>query len=464
MLRRPNIVFIFGDEWRMQATGFNGDENCQTPTLDALASESVNVTHALAGSPVCCPYRASLLTGQYPLTHGVYINDVELDPHCMSIARAFKAGGYETAYIGKWHVYGSPDGQYGRRTAVVPREYQLGFDYWKGFECTHNYNDSYYFFNDDPTPRPWGDYDAFAQSRDAAQYIHDHARGDDPFLLMLSWGPPHFPLDNAPAEYQQRYADKEIKLRPNVPADLAEEAAEELRGYYAHIAALDDCMGIVLDAIRDAGLEEDTIVVFTSDHGDMRRSQGLGTKLFPWDESIRVPFLLRQPGKAGAGRRLPIPLDAPDIMPTLLGLCDVAIPDTVEGRDWSAEVRGDILPTGDEAALLTMPAEFHELRITGMRAYRGLRTVRYTYVRNLDGPWLLYDNEADPYQMNNLINSPEHAELQAALEGRLQARLDELGDEFLDGWEYLRRDRLDHYYEPNDACSQPWSDPWLKMK
>jgi arylsulfatase A-like enzyme len=464
MSRKPNIVFVFGDEWRMQATGFNGDANCHTPTLDALAGESINVTHALAGSPVCCPYRASLLTGQYPLTHGVYINDVELDPNCTSIARAFKAGGYDTGYIGKWHVYGSPDGNYGRRSAFVPREYQLGFDYWKGFECTHDYNDSHYFFNDDPTGRPWGDYDALAQSRDAAAYIRDHADSDNPFLLMLSWGPPHYPLETAPPEYQQRYADAQIELRPNVPAEMREEAIEEMRGYYAHIAALDDCMAIVLDAIRDAGLDDDTIVVFTADHGDMRRSQGLGTKLFPWDESIRVPFLLRQPGKAKAGEQLALPLDAPDIMPTLLGLCEMSIPDTVEGRDWSPEIRGDVAPTGEEAALLTMPAEFHELRMTGMKAYRGLRTVTHTYVRNLDGPWLLYDNAADPYQMNNLIDSPAHADLRAALEVRLQAKLDELGDEFLDGWEYLRRDGLDHYYEPNDACTQPWSDPWAQAK
>jgi arylsulfatase A-like enzyme len=464
MSRRPNIVFVLGDEWRMQATGFNGDVNCQTPMLDALAAESVNITHALAGSPVCSPYRASLLTGQYPLTHGVYINDVELNPNCMSIARALKTGGYETGYIGKWHVYGSPDGNYSRRSARVPREYQLGFDYWKGFECTHDYNDSHYFFNDDPTRQPWGDYDAFAQSRDAARYIRNHADSDAPFMLMLSWGPPHFPLDNAPADYQRRYAEAEIELRPNVPAEMRKEAIRELRGYYAHIAALDDCMAIVLDAIRDAGLDDDTIVVFTSDHGDMRRSQALETKLFPWDESIRVPFLLRQPGRAGAGEQLALPLDAPDIMPTLLGLCDLPIPDTVEGRNWAPEIRGEVTPTGDEAALLTMPAEFHELRITGMKAYRGLRTVRYTYVRNLDGPWLLYDNEADPYQMNNLIDSPAHADLQAALEARLQAWLDELGDEFLDGWEYLRRDGLDHYFEPNDACTRPWSDPWAQAK
>jgi len=385
---------------------------------------------------------------------------VELGPDCQSIARAFKAGGYDTAYVGKWHVYGSPDGRYGRRGAFVPRDYQLGFDYWKGFECTHDYNDSTYFFNDDPTPRKWEGYDAVAQSRDAAAYIEDHADADDPFLLMLSWGPPHFPLDSAPAEYQDRYANREIDLRPNVPPEMRDLAAAELRGYYAHIAALDDCMKIVLDAIDAAGLAEDTIVVFTSDHGDMRRSQGLHTKLFPWDESIRVPFLLRWPGLHDTGRELPVPLDAPDIMPTLLGLCGLPIPETVEGRDFSAFVRGEQCPAGDEAALLVMPAAFHELRLNGMKAYRGLRTARYTYVRNTDGPWLLYDNEVDPYQMCDLIDRAEHAELQADLERALQERLDALGDEFLDGQAYLERDGLDHYYEANDTCITPWSDPW----
>ena len=460
-MRKPNIVFVFADEWPAHATGYAGDPNCETPVLDRLAAASVNVTHAVSGCPVCCPYRASLMTGQYPLTHGVYINDVELDPNCVSIARAFGQGGYRTAYIGKWHLYGSPDGQYGRRSAVVPRDYQLGFDYWKGFECCHDYNDSPYFFNDDPTPRKWEGYDALAQSRDAAQYIRDHANGEKPFMLMLSWGPPHFPLHTAPEAYRQRYEGREIRLRPNVPPALRETAAQELRGCYAHIAALDDGLGLVLDSIREACIEQDTMVVFTSDHGDMFRSQGVETKLYPWDESVRVPFLLRWPELPGAAsRNLALPLDAPDIMPTLLGLCGLAVPATVEGRDWSPFFRGAAQPTGEEAALLTMPAEFTWLLITGMKAYRGLFTDRYTYVRNTDGPWLLYDRKADPYQMHNLASDPAHAPVRARLEAELQQRLDRQGDEFLDGRRYLERDGLTHYGEVKYEASQPWVDPW----
>jgi arylsulfatase A-like enzyme len=458
---KPNIVFVFGDEWRMQATGYNGDPNCHSPVLDRLAHESINVTHAVAGAPVCSPYRASLLTGQYPLTHGVYINDVEIDRNCNSIARAFKQGGYDTAYVGKWHVHGSPDGQYNRRGDMVPRECQLGFDYWKGFECNHDYNNSHYFFNDDPVRRKWDGYDAFAQSRDAADYISSHGGAEKPFFLMLSWGPPHYPFGSAPEKYEKLFRNRDMELRPNVPPDMHERAAEDLRGYYAHIAALDDCLDIVLRSVDRAGISENTILVVTSDHGDMRGSQGLQTKLFPWDESIRVPFLLRWPAMQAKGSELPLlPLDAPDIMPTLLGLVDLPVPDTVEGRDWSPFFSHEQQTAGDEAALLVMPAAFHELRLNGMKPYRGLRTRRYTYVRSTDGPWLLYDNETDPYQMQNLIDRPEHAELQSMLERQLQSRLNALGDEFLDGRAYLERDGLLHYSEANDPCVHQWQDPW----
>jgi arylsulfatase A-like enzyme len=458
---RPNIVYILTDEWRAHATGYNGDPNCETPVLDRLASESVSMTNAVSGCPVCCPARASILTGLYPLGHGVIINDVELDPRTPSIARLFSTAGYSTGYIGKWHVYGSPDGKFGRRSAYVPREYQLGFDYWKGFECTHDYNDSYYYFNDDPSPHRWDGYDAFAQADDAARFIRDRSTSDAPFLLMLSWGPPHFPLHTAPPKYRDRYHDRHVDLRPNVPEANRERAQEELRGYYAHIAALDDALRIVLGAIDETGIADNTIVIFTSDHGDMRQSQGLDTKLFPWDESIRVPFLMRWPARFGrAARSVPVPIDTPDHLPTLLGLCGIDIPSSVEGHDWSSVMSGNEPATGAEAALLIMAAEFTELRRNGMSAYRGLRTARHTYVRTRRGPWLLYDNEIDPYQMSNLIGRPGHADLQAQVDRQLSARLNEMNDPFEEGWTLIERAGLSHYAEANEPMARMWVDPW----
>lgn len=446
--KKPNIVFVFGDEWRGQAVGYAGDKNCHTPVIDSFSKEGVIFTNAISGCSVCCPYRASLMTGQYPITNGVFVNDVELKKDCYSIAIAFSDNGYNTAYIGKWHLYGSPKGQYERRENFVPRDHQLGFDYWKGFECTHDYNDSKYFFNDDPTERKWEGYDAFPQSRDAADYIKTHSKDEEPFMLLLSWGPPHFPLNSAPEKYRKMYENKEIVLRPNVPEDQKKNAIRDLKGYYAHIAALDDAFKIVWDSVKESGIEDDTIFIFTSDHGDMMFSQGLEMKLFPFKESINVPFLLHYPPITGRKTsKLTVPIDAPDIMPTLLGLCGLKIPETVEGRDWSPYIKGEKKITGEETGLLNMPSEFSLLFDYGINAYRGIYSLDCTYVRDTNGPWLLFDNRKDPCQMKNLIDVPEYKTIQDDMEKRLKEKLLSIHDEFLDGETYRKRFNLTHYME-----------------
>jgi arylsulfatase A-like enzyme len=463
----PNVVFVFGDQWRAQATGYAGNPTVQTPNLDRLARKSVNFTHAVAGCPVCSPYRASLLTGQYPLTHGVFVNDVYLAPRASnapSIAQAFATHGYDTAYIGKWHVDGHG------RSNYIPPERRQGFDYWKVLECTHNYNQSAYYAGDSDEKLYWEGYDAIAQTRDAQRYVREH-NGDRPFLLMLSWGPPHAPYRTAPEEYVALYDPADIVLRPNLPADdvarareeqarrLAQRAEtdpqlkealarrpqttieEDLAGYYAHCTALDDCVGDLLTTIQECGIEQDTIFCFTSDHGDMLGSHGRFKKQQPWEESIRVPFLLRYPSLLGTeGREVDMPIDAPDIMPTLLGLCGLDIPGTVEGLDYSGYLQGGDDPS-DGAALLMCPQPFGQWSVPGHGGteYRGLRTQRYTYTRTLQGPWLLYDNQEDPYQLENLVDKPEYTELVGELDAWLQRRLDAMGDEFLPGLEYIRR-------------------------
>ena len=433
MSEQPNILYIFADQWRAQATGYAGNAQVHTPVLDALAGESINVTHAVAGISVCCPARACLLTGQHALTHGVFVNDVHLDDDAVSMGKLFRAAGYDTAYIGKWHVDGRG------RDGYIPPESRQGFDDWKALECTHAYNHSYYYQGDETAPRVWDGYDAIAQTRDAQRYLTEHD-GRRPFLLVLSWGPPHAPYETAPPEYRERYTPAEITLRPNVPADMAASAREWLAGYYAHCTALDACLGNLLQTLEERGLAENTIVVFTSDHGDMLGSQGEIKKQRPWDESIRVPFLLRWPARLGRkARAVDGLLDTPDILPTLLGLCGLAIPATVEGRDFSGHLAGGPDPS-DGAAVIYCPHPFGQYPAQeGGREYRGLRTRRYTYVRDLNGPWLLYDNDADPYQMDNLIGQPGAAALEADLDALLTARLQKRGDEFLPGMAYIRR-------------------------
>jgi arylsulfatase A-like enzyme len=398
-----------------------------------LAGESLKFTNAISGCPVCTPYRASLMTGQYWLTHGAFMNDVCLSAEAVSIAEAYAAAGYDTGYVGKWHLDGHG------RSNFIPRERRQGFDYWKVLECTHNYNDSLYYA-DENAPLKWETYDAIAQTRDAQQYIRDHA-GERPFLLVLSWGPPHAPYNTAPPEYRARFNAADIVLRPNVPDAHVTRAREQLAGYYAHIAALDDCLGDLLETLESCGIADNTVLLFTSDHGDMLHSQGQQKKQRPYEESICVPFLLRYPAAFGRdGRKVDTLLNTPDIMPTLLGLSGVTIPDTVEGADFSADLLAGKAPVVD-AALLMCPAPFGQFQRKrhGGREYRGIRTPRHTYTRDLTGPWLLYANDQDPYQLANLCGQPDYAGLQADLDALLDQKLAETEDEFLPAQTYLDR-------------------------
>ncbi len=429
---KPNVVFVFADQWRAEAAGYAGNKDVRTPNLDRLAGASINFTNAVSYCPVCSPYRASLMTGQYPLTHGVFLNDVLLKNDAVSIADAYRRAGYRTGYIGKWHLDGN------QRSAFIPRERRQGFEFWKALGCTHAYNSSFYY-GDENIKLKWEGYDAIAQTREAQRYIREYT-GGPPFILILSWGPPHSPYETAPEKYRQLFKAENITLRPNVPEADREKARQALAGYYAHIAALDDCVGDLLQTLRETKIEDNTIFVFTSDHGDLLYSQGGQNKQQPWDESIRVPFLLRYPVLLGnQGKIIDMPINTPDIMPTLLGLSGLAIPETVQGADFTPILTGKS-PMSDSAALICCPTPFGQwTRAKGGREYRGVRTRRYTYVRDLKGPWLLFDNDKDPYQLDNLCNRPEHAGVQTNLEALLVKRLKETNDDFLSGSDYIKK-------------------------
>jgi arylsulfatase A-like enzyme len=453
MKPQPNVVFIFSDQHRAQAAGYAGDPNAQTPVMDRLAASSLNFTTAVSAAPVCCPYRACLLTGQYPLTHGVFVNDVNLAHRSVTLADAFAGAGYATAYIGKWHLDGHG------RSSFIPPERHLGFDFWRVLECSHNYNESYYYADGDPAVQLWPGYDAEGQTRAAQAYIREHSTRalEKPFLLVLSWGPPHNPYQTAPQQFKDRYHPRGIALRPNVPETHAGTAREQLAGYYAHISALDQYLGEIQQTIVEAGISEDTIFVYTSDHGDMLWSQGEQRKQRPWDESILVPFLLSYPALFGnAGQNIPIPFNSPDIMPTLLGLCGIAVPPSVEGHNYAPYLRGE---TGayNEGALIECIHTFGEWvpqTSASAREYRGLRTQRYTYVRDRGGPWLLYDNQQDPFQLHNRCGDAQYANEQARLDGLLLHMLAERVDAFLAGVDYMKQ----WGYPADESGTVPFTD------
>ncbi len=447
LAKKPNIIYVLTDQWRAQATGYNGDPNLigKTPNLDKIADEGINFKNAISTIAVCTPYRAALLTGQYPTTTGMFLNDLQLPDESYTMAEMFKEGGYNTAYIGKWHLDGMGRAEY------TPRERRQGFDYWKGLECSHDYKNLYYYEGDDTTRKVWEGYGPYAETADAISYIGDHANDKVPFLLFLAYGAPHFPYRSTPDEFQPLFKEEDIILPENVTDEHRKKATKDATGYYAHILGLDKSIGNLQKAIEDAGIEENTIFVFTSDHGEMLGSHGWKSwqKQVSWAEAVRVPFLLKYPA-AYKGKKIEVdaPIGTPDILPTLLSLSGLPIPESIEGESMMDAI--DNKEAGqDKAALVMQLAPF----AGDYDEYRGIYTSRYSYIKLLDGPSRLFDNELDPLQMNNLVNKPESAELQAHLELKLQAELKKIGDDFKPRQYYLNK----WNYKVNKGGAIPYS-------
>jgi arylsulfatase A-like enzyme len=373
----PNIVYVLADQWRAQATGYNADPNLvgKTPNIDRLAEQGVNFRNAVSVCPVCTPYRAALLTGQFPTTTGMFMNDLHLPEESVTMAELFKEAGYQTCYIGKWHLDGMG------RFEFTPPERRQGFEYWKALECSHNYNNLHYYTGDSDEKKYWEGYAPYAETEDAISYIRENAGGDKPFLMVLAWGAPHFPHHTAPGDLQKIFSPENIILRENVSQEMKEMARKESVGYYAHILALDSCMGKLQNALDQAGISENTILVFTSDHGEMMGSQGVRPKQkqVPWAESVKVPFLLRYPARYGKKKLVvDAPINTPDILPTLLSLAGLPVHDAIEGEDMSRAIENKE-EAADKAALIMSVSPF----AGKADEYRGIYTSRYAYVKTL---------------------------------------------------------------------------------
>ncbi len=446
-MKQPNIVFLFADQMRADVLGCYGNEAVPTPHLDAMAQAGTVFDHAISTWPVCSPYRAMLLTGRHPMANGTVSNDVGFKDGLPSIATACRDQGYATGYIGKWHLEWNRD-------PFVPKHRRMGFDYWAVNNCTHQYMDHFYC-TDTPEKIHFQGYDAIVQTDLAIDYIANNT--GNPFCLFFSWGPPHDPYNKVPQACKDRVPMEKIHLRENVqeravvdwllarddpsPGMAAKRQSrravlddderlksEMLQGYYAHTAALDDCVGRIRTALRDHGLEKDTILVFTSDHGDMLGSHRMALKQMPFEESIHVPFLLEYPHSVPAGRRNDVLLAPIDIMPTLLSLAGLACPD-VDGRDLAEAARGGATDQQDAVLITKMTAGGGPYLANAITPWVGVRTKRHTYVNLLGfGPWLLYDNQEDPYQMTNLMGNPRYEAIAGNLERRMRELMREAGD------------------------------------
>lgn len=418
--RKPNLVYVFADQLRYQSCGYAGDEFAQTPNMDRLAAEGCNVREAVASTPVCAPYRASLMTGKYQSSTGMVINEIRLSPEHKCLGHALTAGGYRTGYIGKWHLWAN---QLGHHELIgngftPPGPYRLGFDgYWAAYNFNHYYQHSPYFLNT-AEPHLRTDYEPDGQTGMAVNFIRDAAKGKEPFALFLSWGPPHYPWTEANVDPQwlDRFRGVDLPLSPNysnvsdpyadawqvLPRDYDNKVHNWMRTYYAQTANIDWNLGRVMQALEQAGIADNTILVFTSDHGEMFGSHGRQAKLIFYEEAARVPFLVRWPKHIPEKTVSDVPLCTPDIMPTLLGMLNLAIPDTVEGQDLSGAVLGRGSNIKDTAHMQGMGAT---AAWADGSEWRALRDREYTYaIYHRDRKELLFNNRRDPYQLINLAD------------------------------------------------------------
>jgi arylsulfatase A-like enzyme len=426
--RRPNVIFILPDEWRGQALGCMGNPDVRTPHLDGLAREGVLMRNTLANTPVCCPARSVMLTGTYASKTGMVANDLRLNEAEITLGDLFGRAGYRTAYIGKWHLDGGP-----REPGFVPPgRRRHGFEFWAANECNHNYFYNWYF-RDADVPIVTEKYEPEVWTDLAVEFLHESqqpGQKSSPFFLMLAIGAPHDPYV-APLEYMDLYDPAKLTMEPNWAEGVRGGGRKEIAGYYAAISAIDDQVGRLLRTLRELDLEENTIVFFSSDHGNMLGSQGKVLKRKPWEESIRVPGILRCPGLIPAGRRTDALVSHVDFAPTLLGLCGLPVPANMQGQDLSGVVTGRS-EKGPDAAFFQIFGPYHA---GGVEAgWRGIRTERYMYARLEVGPWVLYDLENDPYEIRNLAGDPAAAVLRNELDGRLTAWMNQAGDSWKLDW------------------------------
>lgn len=454
-MSHPNLIYVFADQLRWASVGYNGDTLAETPNIDDLARDSADITNAVSGHPVCAPYRASLLTGKYTTSTGMVINEIRMNPHHKCFAHVLNDAGYDSSYIGKWHLYAAQLGHHydPENSFVPPGEDRLGFD---GYFAAYNFHHEYYapkaYYHLDTPEKIYAEgYEPDFMTDLAIKRLKEVANGDKPFALFLSLGTPHDPWtpDNVPKEYLDRFRDKDFRLPPNYSkhndphADMwakflpfqRNKITDWMRVYYAMVANLDYNVGRLRSAIKELGIEKDTVFVFTSDHGEMFGAHGRHAKNIFYDEAVRVPFLIEWPGHIPAGKK-DFCFNTVDIMPTLLSLMGLKYPEEVEGEDLSQCLTSDADNTNPSLMMGTGPTAIFGIG----KEWRAVRDKRFTYaVYRIDKSEYLFDNQSDPYQVRNLAHNPEFKEQKARLKAYMYEKMKEIGDDFDGNLHYISR-------------------------
>lgn len=463
-MKKYNLLFVFADQWRRTATGFSLKEDVITPNIDEFSKESLVFNNAVSTGPLCSPSRASMLTGTYPITHGVVtncklgLNDVYLKEDAITIMDVLKKNDYYVGYIGKWHL-DNPELNYDENPksgakewdAYTPHNKRHGVDYWYAYNAYDNHLKPHYWEKDHNMIQV-DEWSVKHETDKAIEFLEKNK--DKNFSLFLSWNPPHTPLDLVPQKYIDIYKDKEIRKFENVilegvidhtetmasPLNFTEESFDlALKKYYAAITGIDENFGRIIKYLKDNNLYDNTIIVLTADHGEMMASHGLWSKHVWYEESIGVPFLIKCNDRKGVTDTV---LSGVDIMPTLLSLLDIEIPKTVEGRNLERTILKDeyidnLAYITAIPGALTAIKQFKDEKLNFLNyGWRAVRDKDYTFVVNRGyKPYqkiekILYNNKEDELQMKpeNVLNS--NNEIAKKLEKKLEEWLQKYNDKF----------------------------------
>lgn len=460
-VEKPNILFIFPDQFRNSSIGINNEDPVITPNLDKLGKEGMVISNAISNYPLCSPYRGMLMTGKLPYNNNIlsnansrrykYNNSWQKDD--VSISDVLVKNGYDAGYVGKLHLR-SPVPIQGKDTvlwdAYQPKELRHGFNFWYAYGTFDQHNEPHYWKNDakENEVTEIKEWSAKHEADVIINYIKNPSTetrsSKKPFALFWSVNPPHPPYQYVPEKYLESYKTKslnELLVRENVAlnSDASEFAfhagatrnrthlaKEQIKNYFAMVTGVDEQIGRVLKTLKAEGLEENTIVVITSDHGEMMGSHGLMSKNVWFEEAINVPFIIKWPKKIKPNQKSDLIVSVTDVMPTLLNLVDVTdgIPTNLDGQDLSS------LITDDKGDKPTTALYYFIEEGKAASGHRGIRTHKNTYVITIDNKnrelKFLYDNVNDPYQKRNLIgeNNPSEKKLHAELLKILEEKKD----------------------------------------
>ena len=434
IMKRPNLLFLLVDQLSAMVLNTYGHTGVQTPNLDALSARGVTFDNMVSTCPVCTPFRSMWLTGRHPQTTGHVINTVTTRYDEIGWGDVFSHAGYDTGYIGKWHLHagGFPD----RETSgfYVPEgRARLGFKWWRSYNLIASFFDGEYNLGNTGRSAKWEGYEPAALTSLAWEFIDNDRNPGKPFCLMVCPHQPHLGGGNkpgrmAPDEFYDRLPDP-LPRPAMMPEKIFAQHEDQYRHYYAMILSIDDMVGELVRGLEARGILDSTILAFSSDHGThlgvhpVENTNPFWTKKRPFETNVKVPLIVRWPGGVRGGTRCDTLTSPVDLLPTFCGMCGIDIPSSVEGMDLSRSWLNEAGAAGQDAGLMMNFAWRFSYAKDGWE-WRGIRTKTHTYARYLTGETYLFNNDEDPYQQNNLMDGAAQAEQELALE--CERRMNEL--------------------------------------